>query len=137
LHKIADSSRGATILSYSWLGILYVIRMGTDVKNPDYTWWTIYGWIEKLDIYGKNNWGPVGLMLLMTVAIGALTIFVGATRDVGAGLLPDRAGRKRASLFLAGPLSLIARLERTSTIIWLVGLFFLGGHLRFYLWDCW
>lgn len=125
--QVADSSRGATILSYSWLGLLYVIRMGTDVKNPDYTWWTIYGWIEKLDIYGKNNWGPVGLMVLMTVIIGALTVLVGATRDVGAGLLPDRAGRKHASVFLAGPLSLIARLERTSTIIWLVGLFILGA----------
>lgn len=125
--QVATSARGATILSYSWLGLLYVVRMGTDVKNPDATWWTIYGWIEKLDIYGQNHWLPVVLMLAMSLVIGTLTYAVGATRDVGAGLLPDRRGRRHASRFLAGPLSLVARLERTSTSIWLIGLLILGA----------
>ncbi len=48
-------------------------------------------------------------------------------RDIGAGLVEPRAGRSTASRFLQGPLMLLARLERTSTIIWLIGLFVLGA----------
>lgn len=125
--QLASSSRGATMLSYLILGVLFVARMGTDVQNTDLTWWTIYGWIEKLDIYGQNIWWPVALMVILIVLIGGLAVRLGATRDVGAGLLPQRAGRRQASVWLQGPLSLIARLERTSTIVWLVALFILGA----------
>ncbi|MCL5459218.1 ABC transporter permease [Loigolactobacillus coryniformis] len=125
--QLASSSRSATILSYLILGLLFVARMVTDIQNTDLTWWTIYGWIEKLDIYGQNIWWPVGLMLILIGLVGGMAITLGATRDVGAGLLPQRAGRSRASSLLRGPLTLIARLERTSTIIWLVALFILGA----------
>ncbi|MCI1987471.1 MAG: ABC transporter permease [Lactobacillus sp.] len=125
--QIADSSRSATIFSYSWLGLLFIARMGTDIQNPDNTWYTIYGWIEKLEIYGANQWQPVVLMLGLTVIVGALTVGLSASRDVGAGLLPQRAGRRQASLWLRGPLSLVGRLERASTMIWLIGLFILGA----------
>ncbi|WP_461214072.1 ABC transporter permease [Lacticaseibacillus sp. GG6-2] len=125
--QVATNSRGATILSYVWLGVLFSARMITDVKAPANTWYTVYGWIEKLDIYGHNNWLPVGLMVVATVIVGGLTVAVASNRDVGAGLLPQGTGRRNASIFLRGPLTLIARLERTSTIIWLVGLFLLGA----------
>ncbi len=125
--QIADNSRGATIMSYTWLGLLFIARMVTDIQAPDTTWYTGYGWIEKLDIYGHNNWLPVGLMVITTVAVTAVTIWIAATRDVGAGRLPQRSGRRNASRWLRGPLALIARLERTSTIIWLIGLLILGA----------
>lgn len=125
--QISASSRGATMLSYLLLGILFIARMGTDVQNPNYTWWTVYGWIEKLAIYDQNNWLPVIYMLLLTVAVSVLTFHLSAHRDLGAGLLPQHGGRRQASRWLQGPFSLIARLERTSTLVWLLGLFILGA----------
>lgn len=124
--QVAASGRGATILSYVVLGVLFIARMGTDVQNPDLTWWTIYGWIEKLDIYGSNNWWPLLLMLAVAVVTGGIALTLVTTRDLGAGLLPQRDGRRYASRWLRGPLSLVARLDRTSIIIWLVGMFILG-----------
>ncbi|WP_054655330.1 hypothetical protein [Secundilactobacillus silagei] len=47
LAQLASNSRGATTMSYSLLGILYLLRAMTDVQNVKYTWWTIFGWIEK------------------------------------------------------------------------------------------
>lgn len=125
--QISDSSRGATMLSYLVLGVLFIARMGTDVQNPDDTWWTIYGWIEKLDIYGQNHWLPVIYMLVLTTVVAVITLVLSSRRDLGAGLLPQRKGRRFASRWLRGPLSLIARLERISTIVWLVALFILGA----------
>ncbi|WP_390409588.1 ABC transporter permease [Lacticaseibacillus jixiensis] len=125
--QLADASRSATLLSYSWLGLLFVARMATDVTEPKYTWFTLYGWIEKLDIYGRNNWGPVVLMLALTVVLLMATLFIAAKRDLGAGLMPQRSGRKQASRLMRGPMSLIMRLERTSSVIWLVGMLLLGA----------
>ncbi|ANK58905.1 ABC transporter permease [Loigolactobacillus backii] len=126
MSQLASNSRGATSLSYLVLGALYIARMLTDVQNTDATWWTVYGWIEKLAIYGKNNWLPIVLMLLLAIAVLGVTFFASAKRDVTAGLLPSRPGRQRASRLLAGPFSLVFRLERTSLIIWMIGLFVLG-----------
>ncbi|WP_125705012.1 ABC transporter permease [Lacticaseibacillus daqingensis] len=125
--QVADSARGTTLLSYSWLGLLFIARMVTDVTDPKLTWWTIYGWIEKLAIYDQNTWWPVLLMLALTALVGGLALRLGTQRDLGAGLLPQRAGRRTASPFLRGPLGLVARLERTSTIIWLIALLILGA----------
>ncbi|MFD1429985.1 ABC transporter permease [Lacticaseibacillus mingshuiensis] len=124
--QVVSNARSATILSYSWLGILFVARMGADIQDPDLTWWTIFGWIEKMELYTNNVWTPLALMLGMSVIVLAVTIALAASRDIGAGLITPRAGRARASRFLQGPLSLLARLERTSTWIWLIGMFLLG-----------
>lgn len=126
MAQLSDNSRGATILSYLVLGVLFLARMMTDVQNPDYTWWTLFGWIEKLSIYDENTVGPVFAMLGVSLAAIIVTFYAHAHRDVTAGLIATRPGRKHASVFLTGPLALIFRLERTSFIVWMIGMFVLG-----------
>lgn len=125
--QLVSSARSATMLSYGVLGVLYVLRMGTDVKNPDLSWFTIFGWIEKLDIYHANTWWPLALMLLASALAFGTAFAIAARRDVGSGVLPQGKGRADATPLLRGPFSLVARLERTSTIVWLVALFGLGA----------
>lgn len=127
IAQLVSSSRAATMSSYLLLGVLFMARMGTDVQNSDYTWFTVFGWIEKLNIYVDNNWAPLALMLGMAVIASLAAFIINGTRDVGAGVLPQRNGRRNASTLLAGPLSLVARLERTSIIVWLISLPVLGA----------
>lgn len=47
LAQFASNARGATTMSYSLLGLLYILRAMTDVQNVKYTWWTVFGWVEK------------------------------------------------------------------------------------------
>lgn len=125
--QAASSARSATMWSYVILGVLFVARMGTDIQHPEATWWTIFGWIEKLGIYMTDNWWPISLMLILgLVGVGG-SVALAASRDIGAGLFAIRDGRKRASFWLAGPFTLIARLERISALIWLLGLALLGA----------
>ncbi|KRL04466.1 ABC transporter permease [Liquorilactobacillus oeni DSM 19972] len=126
VSQLANNSRGATILSYLILGFTYIARMLTDVKNTNYTWITMFGLIEKLEIYTENNWLPVLYMVLSALLLLFVTIFASTHRDVAAGLIPTRPGRRNASFLLANPFSLILRLERISLIIWTCGLFVLG-----------
>ncbi|WDF82624.1 ABC transporter permease [Lacticaseibacillus pabuli] len=125
--QVVSSGRSATMLSYGVMGILYVARMATDVQNPDLTWFTVFGWIEKLNIYVTNTWWPLTLMIGFAVIVFGITFAIAMQRDVGSGILPQGNGRKNASPLLAGPFGLIARLERTSTIVWLIALFGLGA----------
>lgn len=126
LAQFATNARGATTMSYGLLGLLYVLRAMTDVQNVKYTWWTIFGWIEKVDPYGKNRITPIVYMVGLAAIVLIVTFAVSTERDLGSGLLPDRPGRARASGLLTGPVSLVFRLERTSIISWVVGLAIYG-----------
>lgn len=129
LAQLASNARGATTMSYGLLGLLYILRALTDVQNVKYTWWTVFGWVEKVDPYGKNRVSPILYMVSLAVIVLGLTLVISAERDLGAGLLPDRPGRAHASAMLAGPTTLVFRLERTSMIAWFVGLAVYGASM--------
>lgn len=126
MAQLFDNSRSATIMSYFIFGIMYVARMYTDIKNPDQTWWVPLGWIEKIDAFHGNNWLPVLLMVLLSVVLWGLALLYNRTRDIGSGLITVQFGKQRASWLLRGPITLVERLQRHSTIIWIVALFILG-----------
>lgn len=126
MAQISDNPRGATMLSYLFLGVTYLVRMITDVQNADLTWWSPFGWVKKLSIYHENNWSPILLIAALTVVLLLLTFYASRHRDVDAGLLATRGGRKRASVFLTGPFSLVMRLDRLSLIVWVLAVIVLG-----------
>ncbi|EQM52569.1 ABC transporter permease [Lactiplantibacillus plantarum EGD-AQ4] len=127
LAQIATSASGTTMLSYVVLGGMYIARMGTDVSHPRLTWWIPFGWIEKMDVYQTARWLPVGLYGLMGLVCLAVALGLSAQRDVGAGLISPRRGRRQASLWLRGPMTLLWRQSRGMMIAWLLGNFILGA----------
>ncbi len=50
-------------------------------------------------------------------------------RDVGAGIVPTRKGRPRATALLGSPLGLAFRLQRGALIAWTIGMFVFGAML--------
>jgi len=126
LAQLVDNSRSATILSYIVFGIMYIARMSTDVSNPKTTWFVPFGWVEKFSTYQENNWLPVFLMLGLSLILCVAALWVNNHRDIGSGIIATKPGRAKASVFLRGPLSLFWRLNRTSIIVWVVGLMILG-----------
>ncbi|WP_283679726.1 permease [Lentilactobacillus sp. Marseille-Q4993] len=127
MAQIADHSNNAMILSYFGFAIAYVVRMATDVTNPDYTWWSPIGWLEKTSPYHGNNWLPVVWMIVLTIILLGLTFYLNLHRDLGSGIISSRPGRQRASATLMGPVTLLMRLERTTIIAWILGSLMLGA----------
>lgn len=119
MAQVFDNARSATIASYMILGVMYVARMFTDLKNPDQTWWVPLGWIEKIEAFHDNNWTPVFLTFSLGMLIGLAVLAVNQSRDVGAGMFQGSAGRARAARTLQGPITLIEKLQRHSNWIWL------------------
>ena len=124
--QLANNASGATMLSYAILGVMYVVRMSTDVSHPKLTWWIPFGWIEKISAYQANHWLPVIAYVLFGLVCLGLALGLSLQRDLGAGLITVRQGRQRASRWLRGPVSLLWRQSRGMIIAWIIGNFVLG-----------
>lgn len=125
--QLADHAASATGLAYALFGLSYMVRMMTDVQAPRLTWWSPLGWIEKLSPYHRPNWLPLLLMLLTGIILANGALALARRRDIGAGVLATRPGRRTASAFLRGPGSLLWRRQGRSLIGWFLGIVILGA----------
>ena len=98
--------------------MFYLLRMIGDLGDGRLTWASPIGWGQQMQPWGANRWWPLALMLLLTAALLALAARLEARRDLGAGLLPDRAGHASAPARYATPLGLALRLQRGPIIGW-------------------
>ena len=116
--QVASTSRGANALGSVVLGVFYLLRMVGDLGDGRLTWASPIGWGQQMQPWGANRWWPLALMLLLTVVLLVIAIQLESRRDLGAGLLPERAGHPSAPARYATPLGLGLRLQRGPLIGW-------------------
>jgi ABC-2 type transport system permease protein len=129
--QLAQTSRGANGLAVIVLGIAYLLRAAGDLGAKHevasgISWASPLGWGQAMRSYGENNWAPFLLLVGTGVILGAIALRLEAMRDLGAGLLPDRPGPRRASALTQTPVGLTLRLQRWSILGWAVGIL-IGG----------
>jgi ABC-2 type transport system permease protein len=100
------------------LGAFYVLRMVGDLGDGRLTWASPIGWGQQMQPWGANRWWPLGLTVALTALLLALAARLEARRDLGAGLLRERAGRPSAPARYAAPVGLALRLQRGPIIGW-------------------
>lgn len=125
--QLSESARGTMGLSFTFLGLAYLLRAIGDVGNEAISWLSPLGWVIRAEVYVKNFWWPVLLTFGVGVGITALAFYLHSVRDLEAGFIPPGAGKKTASGFLQSPLGLATRLQRTPIIGWAIGMFVLGA----------
>lgn len=124
--QLTESSRGTIGLAIAFLLLSYLVRAVGDVGNEVLSWSSPLGWVLGSEVYVNNYWWPVLLTLGVSVILFAIAFYLNGIRDVGAGFIPSRPGRKNASPFLKSPFGLALRLQRTGLISWAIGMFILG-----------
>jgi ABC-2 type transport system permease protein len=117
-NQVTSTSRAANGLASIVLGAFYVLRMSGDLGDGRLTWASPVGWGEQMQPWGGNRWWPLGLMVALTAGMLAVASRLEARRDLGAGLLPERAGHASAPARYATPLGLALRLQRGPIIGW-------------------
>jgi len=135
MAQLAESSRGTMGFSFGLLGFSYLIRAIGDVGTEALSWLSPLGWVIRSEVYVNNYFWPIGLTLGGGLLLVGLAFYLHTLRDLEAGFIPTRSGRKTASPFLQGPLGLGLRLQRTTIIAWIVGLFVLGASYGSVLGD--
>lgn len=129
--QLTASTRAAGALAFGAVGIAFALRMIGDVRAGTpagaLTWLSPLGWAQQMRPFDGDRWWPgllaAGLGAVCLVGADALR----ARRDLGAGLLPDRAGRAQGRLRGVGGLAL--RLHRGSLIGWGIGFALVGAML--------
>ncbi len=125
--QLTANTRNAIGYSLIFLGISYLVRALGDVSSEALSMLSPLGWITRTQVYVNNYWWPLLLTVGMALAVTALAFKLNSLRDLEAGLLPAKPGRKTASSWLKSPLGLALKLQRTSLLAWAAGIFILGA----------
>lgn len=124
--QLSSNTRSTIGYSFSFLIIAYIVRGVGDVENELLSLISPLGLILRTEVYVNNYWWPVFMTLGLSVSVFILALYLNSIRDLGAGFIPAKPGRRKASYFLLSPLGLSLRLQRTTIISWTLGMLILG-----------
>ncbi|WP_434315777.1 ABC transporter permease [Leifsonia sp. P73] len=132
LAQVMSTSRGANGYASAVVVLAWVLRgigdaigtvtgSGTTMVSGWPTWLSPIGWGEQFSPYVRNDWTPLLLQLGFAIVLIAAVFGLQAVRDSGAGIVPERAGRRDALPMLNGPLGLAWRLQWPTVLGWTIG----------------
>jgi ABC-2 type transport system permease protein len=130
--QLTSSTRGTAAWSLGALAVAFLVRALGDTATSDsparlLSWLSPLGWGVKVSPYGGNHYWVVALGLgLYSVLVGVAFSLL-ERRDLGAGVLPSRAGPDRGRIATAGALT--RRLARGTLIGWAAAYVVLGVAL--------
>ncbi len=127
MAQIMPASSGATGSSLGIIGLLYIIRAGTDVSNADFSMVNPLGWTYLTYPFTDNNWLPLIFALIFSIILVVLAFTLEGNRDLGAGYLPEREGRDRAKKSLLSVRGLFIKMNKGVMISWLIAFVIMGA----------
>ncbi|AXI07804.1 ABC transporter permease [Oceanobacillus zhaokaii] len=133
--QLAETSRGASMLSFAVLIAAYLARAIGDVSSEALSLISPLGWTVRTGVFVENNWWPVYITVAIAFIIGISAYYLNSIRDIESGFIPERKGSIHASGFLQTTIGLAFRLQRTNIISWAIGLFLLGASFGAILGD--
>ena len=121
--QLTTTARGATGYSFAFLGLAYLLQAGGGILS----YISPLGLILKVQAYVNNYWWPIFAVKAIMLVVLLIAFILNATRDLGEGIIPARAGRKNAKKSLLSPFGLSLRLTKNVLIAWGVTLIMLGA----------
>lgn len=127
MAQIMSTSSGATGSSLGIVGLLYIVRAGTDVSNVDLSMINPMGWTYLTYPFTENNWVPLIYAVLFIVFVVIIAFVLEGGRDMGAGYLPERGGREAAKKSLLSVPGLFIKINKGVMISWLIAFVIMGA----------
>lgn len=124
--QLSPSARFARGAAFGVLAGAFTLRAIGDAGSGALSWLSPLGWSLQVRPYAGDRWWVLLLHLATTTALIWLAYRLAARRDVGAGLLAERPGTRRAAPTLGGAFGLAWRLDRGALLLWTTGLVFYG-----------
>lgn len=123
--QLVTHARTASMLGLLGIGVGFVLRAAGDVRAPEsgslLSWLSPFGWSQATRAWVDERWWPLVLPVLAAVALFGAAAVLAERRDLGTGLLPDRAGRAQASPRLSGVAAVTLRRSAGALAGWAVG----------------
>lgn len=130
--QLVENGRTANGVIVSLVGIAFLVRgvgdfMGRTNSSGVHeatlvSSFSPFGWMQAARPLTDPQWGSLWLPLIVSAALMVVSFVLLARRDVGAGLLPSRRGKQRASHLLGTPVGLTWKLQKNVFFGWLAGI---------------
>lgn len=127
IAQIMTSSSGATGLTLSIIGLLYIVRAGTDTINVNLSMLNPLGWTYLTYPFTENNWMLLIFALIFSVIMVVIAFALEGARDMGAGYLPEREGHKNAKKSLLSVPGLFIKINKGVIISWFIAFLIFGA----------
>jgi ABC-2 type transport system permease protein len=129
--QLASFGRTANAMASSALAVAYLLRALGDA-TPSLTWlsWVSpLSWATHLRAFADERWWPLLVAAAVVAALLLVTRMLIDRRDVGSGVLAASDGPDRAPAALSTSLGLAWRLQRSTLVLWCVGIAVFGAAL--------
>lgn len=140
--QLAETSRDLSNLAFGALILAYIVRAVGDVSVDGLSYFSPLGWSVQTDVFASNEWWPILALTGGFVVLTSVAFYLNKRRDIFAGILPTRSGRRSASKWLQTLPGLVWHLEKTKVITWTIGMFLMTmafgsifGELETYFTD--
>ncbi|WP_087973488.1 ABC transporter permease [Oceanobacillus rekensis] len=127
MAQIMPASSGATGSALGIIGLLYIVRAGTDVSNVDLSMINPLGWTYLTYPFTENNWIPLIFALIFSLMMMVIAFRLEGARDMGSGYLPEREGRESAKKSLLSVRGLFIKINKGVMISWLIAFVIMGA----------
>ncbi|MFV0342973.1 MAG: ABC transporter permease [Anaerocolumna sp.] len=127
MAQIMPSSSGATGSTLGIIGLLYIVRAGTDISNVDLSMFNPMGWVYLTYPFTNNNLVPLIFATIFFILLVIAAFVLEGGRDMGAGYLPERGGRETAKKSLLSVPGLFLKLNKGVIISWFISFLILGA----------
>src|SRR5690625_2641044 len=127
MAQIMPTSSSATGSALGVVGLLYIVRAGTDVSNVDLSMINPMGWTYLTYPFTENNWMPLIFALIFSEVVIMIAFVLEGNREMGAGYLPDKEGRAYVKRSLLSVQGLFVRLNRGAIIGLSIGFLIMGA----------
>jgi ABC-2 type transport system permease protein len=124
--QLSPSARFARGAAFAALGAAFTLRAIGDAGSGTLSWLSPLGWSLQVRPYAGDHWWVLLLHLATAAVLTAVAYRLLAGRDVGAGLIAERAGPGTAAPLLGNVFGLAWRLDRGALVLWTVGLCLYG-----------
>jgi ABC-2 type transport system permease protein len=124
--QLSPSARVARGAAFSVLAAAFTLRAIGDAGSGTLSWLSPLGWSLQVRPYAGERWWVLLLHLATTAVLTVVAYRLLAGRDVGAGLIAERAGPGTAGPGLRSVFGLTWRLDRGALLLWTVGLCLYG-----------
>jgi ABC-2 type transport system permease protein len=124
--QLSPSARVARSVAFAVLAAAFTLRAIGDAGSGNLSWLSPLGWSLQVRPYAGDHWWVLLLHLTTAAVLTMVAYRLLAGRDVGAGLVAERAGPGTASPALGNVFGLAWRLDRGALLLWSVGLCLYG-----------
>jgi ABC-2 type transport system permease protein len=124
--QLSPSARFARGVAFAVLAAAFTLRAIGDAGSGTLSWLSPLGWSLQVRPYAGDHWWVLLLHLTTAALLTVVAYRLLAGRDVGAGLVAERAGASTAAPALGNVFGLAWRLDRGALLLWTVGLCLYG-----------